>query len=82
MKNLKTQLGTTVTANLQEGTWVFELDKDMRVRAGKFAILPLENYLAMMKIIERVQKATFADDAVGEFHELIGETLQKLRNHE
>lgn len=41
---LKTQLATSLTSDFQENTWTFELDKDFKVMAGDFAILPRESY--------------------------------------
>ena len=48
MSKLKTQFGTSVTANFEENTWTFEMDKDFKVIAGEFAILPKEKYEAIL----------------------------------
>lgn len=40
----KTQIGLSDTANFEDSTWTFEMDKDFSVTAGKFAIIPIEPY--------------------------------------
>jgi len=44
MKKLITQTGKSATCDFEEKTWVFEMDSDFKVIAGKFAIIPKENY--------------------------------------
>jgi len=39
----KIQIGETLTGNLKEGTWTFEIEGDMELKAGKFAIIEITN---------------------------------------
>jgi hypothetical protein len=44
VKPFDTQFGTSATADFQEGTWTFEMDQPFKVRAGRFAIVDLDEY--------------------------------------
>lgn len=54
MKNLKTQFGDSVTADFQENTWTFEMEGKFSVCAGMVAILPKENYDALLTAIKGI----------------------------
>ena len=41
---IKTQIGESLTGDLKEGTWTFEMDSDFKLCAGHFAIVPLDKY--------------------------------------
>lgn len=57
MENLKTQFGTAVTADFEENTWTFEMDKNFKVIAGKFAILPKEKYDALLVALKGIRNS-------------------------
>lgn len=44
MQNFKTQIEESLTADFQEKTWTFEMPEDFKIKAGKFAIVPIEDY--------------------------------------
>ena len=45
MQKMKTQIGVLSKADLEDGTLTFEVDvKTMAARAGKYAIVPIEEY--------------------------------------
>lgn len=53
MSKIKTQIGTAITADFSEKTWTFEMPSGFSVAAGKFAIVPKENYnAALVKMAE------------------------------
>ena len=54
MKNLKTQFGDSITADFEENTWTFEMDGKFSVCAGNVAILPKENYDALIKAVKDI----------------------------
>jgi hypothetical protein len=39
----KIQIGKSLTGDLQDNTWTFEMEDEMQLRAGKFAIIDLRN---------------------------------------
>jgi hypothetical protein len=41
---MKIQTGVSATANFEENTWTFEMPEDFSVCAGKFAIVPIDEY--------------------------------------
>jgi len=48
------QFAESLTADFEENTWTFEMPEDFRVTAGKFAIVPIEQYDPMVKLMRRV----------------------------
>ena len=52
MSKLKTQFGTAVTADFEENTWTFEMDKNFKVTAGKFAIVDKILYDQLIQSVE------------------------------
>lgn len=46
MSKIKTQIGTAITADFSKKTWTFEMPTGFSVAAGKYAIVPKENYNA------------------------------------
>lgn len=52
---LKTQFGESATANLEEGTWTFEIKDDMEISTGVFAIIPEEKYQKIINLLERAK---------------------------
>ncbi len=45
----KTQIAQSLTADLKEDTWTFEMGEDFKVLAGHFSIVPLEEYENLLK---------------------------------
>lgn len=54
---LKTQIGTAVTADFEEKTWTFEMENNFSVTAGKFAILPIEKYDALLTTLKGIRNS-------------------------
>lgn len=57
MSKLKTQFGTAVTTDFEENTWTFEMDKNFKVTAGEFAILPKEKYDALLVALKGIRNS-------------------------
>lgn len=51
---MKTQIGQLVGANLHEGTLEIEVGEDIIAKAGKYAVVPIDDY-------ERLVKFSLAD---------------------
>lgn len=43
------QFGTSITGDLYESTWTFEMPKGFELSAGEFAIIPIEVYKELKK---------------------------------
>ena len=56
MSKIKTQIGTSVTADFEESTWTFEMPEDFTMSAGKFAILPVDKYNALIEALHEISK--------------------------
>jgi len=54
---LKTQIGTAVTADFEDNTWTFEMPDEFNVTAGNFAILPLEAYNKLMTAAKGIRNS-------------------------
>lgn len=52
MSKLKTQFGTAITADFEENTWTFEMDKNFKVTAGEFAIVDKILYDQLIQSVE------------------------------
>ena len=39
--DIKMQIGTSRTGNLQKGTWTFDFENEMYIKAGTFAIIDI-----------------------------------------
>jgi len=44
IENIKIQYGTSESANFDKNTWTFEMQKDYKVKAGEFVIMPKEEF--------------------------------------
>ncbi len=44
-----TQIGESLMGDFEENTWTFEMKGDYKVSAGKFAIVPIEEYNRLIK---------------------------------
>lgn len=46
------QFGESLTADLEENTWTFEMNEDMNVSAGEYAIMPKEQFEKLISAID------------------------------
>ena len=46
---MKTQIGQLVGANLHEGTLEIEVGEDIIAKAGKYAVVPIDDYERLVK---------------------------------
>ena len=56
MSKIKTQIGTSVTADFEESSWTFEMPEDFTMSAGKFAILPVDKYNDLIEALHEISK--------------------------
>jgi len=47
----KTQIGESLTGDLKENTWTFEMRENFIIRAGHFAIVPLDDFQALKRAL-------------------------------
>ena len=45
---LKTQIGTSISADFGDSTWTFEMDNEFTMKAGTFAIVPIDEYNSLI----------------------------------
>lgn len=48
---METQIGTMITGDFEENTMIFKIDGKMTLTAGKYAIVPIEEYNKLVKNI-------------------------------
>jgi hypothetical protein len=46
---MKTQIGTAITGDFEDNTMTFEIEGAMVLAAGKYAIVPIEDYDKLVK---------------------------------
>jgi hypothetical protein len=46
---MKTQIGTAITGDFEDNTITFEIEGDMVLAAGKYAIVPFDDYNKIVK---------------------------------
>jgi len=73
MSKTKTQLGTSLTADLHENTWTFEMPTGFSVAAGKYIIMPKENYNTALSKIALLNSFLENDKAKTILQELLEE---------
>tara|TARA_R100001244_G_C5139686_1_gene127600 strand:+ start:26 stop:325 length:300 start_codon:yes stop_codon:yes gene_type:complete len=57
---MKTQIGQLVGANLHEGTLEIEVGEDIIAKAGKYAVVPIEEYERLVKFsLDAVSESAF-----------------------
>ena len=49
MKTIKTQFGTSISADFDEQTWTFKIPEDFSVSAGEFAIIDKATYEELIR---------------------------------
>jgi len=52
MKTTKTQFGESATADFENGTWTFEMEKGMQIVSGKFAIVDRQVYDELLQALK------------------------------
>jgi hypothetical protein len=95
MENVKNhvQFGTSFSADFEENTWTFKMDKDYKVMAGEFAILPKKQYIQYIQTFELLSGVLLSlsehpNYASGENQEFIsqvdflGEILSKVEKED
>ena len=66
MEKLKPQTGTSIGADFEENTWTFEMEQPFVMRAGKFVIIPIEDYKPELpKVTDDVEQ--MADEYIKQF---------------
>ena len=81
---LKTQFGESATADLEEGTWTFEIRDELKVSAGVFAIIPEQKYqnlLIALRGIRNLMNAHPDSEENSEFEDMVSrcdEILESL----
>ena len=66
MSILKTQFGISITSDLDDKTWTFEMsDNNFSVTAGEFAIIPIDKYDRILKAFSQIKH--WDDDLENEF---------------
>jgi len=61
---LDPQIGTSITADFDDNTWTFEMQKGFTVTSGKFIIMPADRLVLMMKyeyILSKVNDYTLEE---------------------
>jgi hypothetical protein len=77
MSKIKTQIGTAITADFHENTWTFKMPSGFSVAAGKYAIVPKENYNAAFDKIAMLN--SLLDD--GKAREILKEIWDELSHN-
>lgn len=54
MKEVNTQIATSMSSDFEEGTWTFLMPKGFQVWAGKFAIMDKQVYDKVKELVEFV----------------------------
>ncbi len=75
MAAIHTQFGTADSADFENNTWTFEMEGDFKVCAGKFAIVPIEEYSTMNKNGKEFQPKVLITEG-----ELVALGLKKIRD--
>jgi len=57
MKTSKVQFGQAATADFEENTYTFEMDGEFEVRAGKYAIVPIETWEQHLADFDKMRSA-------------------------
>ncbi len=58
-KEKETYIGSLISADFEEGTMEFEIDTEFFVQAGKYALVPLEEYEKTQHQKELIEKLKF-----------------------
>jgi uncharacterized protein YfaQ (DUF2300 family) len=85
MSKLKTQLATSLTSDFQENTWTFELDKDFKVTAGGFAIVPRDKYEKLLVAVKGICRSVMAHpeyEEDSEFFDMVSRCVNAINDLE
>jgi len=52
---MKTQIGTMITGDFGENTMTFEIEGDMILKAGKYAIMTIEEYEKLINQTDKIK---------------------------
>ena len=65
---MKTQIGTATTGDFEDNTMTFEIEGDMTLCAGKYAIVPIEEYNRLVNnfALDSVIKSDESKDVIDE----------------
>ena len=61
---MKTQIGDLVTADLHEGTLTIEVGEEIVAQAGKYAVVPIDEYKKLVSDDNTEQKALHIDSVM------------------
>ena len=82
----KIQIGTSLTGDLKENTWTFEMNEDFGIVAGKFALVPLELYyndileaLICARALFQALGVKTTDEIGGNYVKKIYDAIQKIQ---
>lgn len=82
----KIQIGASLSGDLKENTWTFEMQEEMSLIAGKFALIPLDDFdeikdaLNKAKAILQSMGVKTTDRVGGEIMKHIYSTIEKINN--
>lgn len=62
MKTIKSQTGTSLTADFQENTWTFEMEENFVMVAGEFCIVPKNQFTELITLVQRLKLAISKDE--------------------
>jgi hypothetical protein len=68
---MKTQIGELVTADLHEGTLTIEVGETMIAQAGKYAIVPIEDYERLVNGVDESTRLALNLPVVNQRSELL-----------
>jgi len=80
----KIQIGSSLTGDLKENTWTFEMDDEISLVAGKFAIVPVDDFnelkdtLNSAKALLQSMGVKTNDRVAGKIMKQIYSTLEKF----
>jgi hypothetical protein len=86
IKEVSTQIATSMTADFNENTWTFLMPENYKVWAGQFAIVDKQVYDKMKSIIEYVNQecsvGSMSADLSHDFVDCLRSRLDKLEGVE
>ena len=86
IKEVSTQIATSMTADFDENTWTFLMPENYKVWAGQFAIVDKQVYDKMKAIIEYVDQecsvGSMSADLSHDFVDCLRSRLDKLEDVE
>ncbi len=80
------QIGASLSGDLKENTWTFEMLEEISLMAGKFAIVPLDTFeemaegLVCARALLQTMGAKTTDEVGGKFVQKIYSIIDKLQS--